>query len=177
MRDQALEIAFARGEATAFDEVYRRFLPRLHAGASRLLQDPQLAQDCVHDVLFRLWKRGDAYAPERGSLEAFLVVCVRNEALMRMRNSARQDQLRAKLRPAREYTMETDPIERGRIARAIAKLTPLQAQMVEYAYFRAMTLAEIAAELGKPLGTIKSHISAALRSLRAALREEGADRA
>ncbi len=172
VRDEPLERAFERSDATAYDAVYRRYSPRLYATALRVLRDPATAQDCMHDVLLRLWKRGDSYSCARGSLEAFLVTCVRNEALARVRRNAREDRLQRALPHDEEYRMDDDPIERARVARAIAQLTPLQAQMVEYAYFRALTLAEIARELNKPLGTVKSHISAALRALRAALRDE-----
>ncbi len=158
----------------AYDTVYRRFGARLHATALRLLRDYPAAQDCVHDVLLHLLKRGNSYSCARGSLEAFLVTCVRNEALTRLRRDAQAARAFRAATESGEYHMDDDPIERVRIARAIARLTPLQAQMVDYAYFRALTLSEISRELNKPLGTVKSHISAALRALRVALRDEDA---
>ena len=171
-RDEALEAAFARSDAAAYDTAYRNFRTRLDATAMRILRDRQSAQDCVHDVMLRLWKRGNAYTPARGSLEAFLTVCVRNEALMRVRNGSRQAELRTRLRPPEDYRIDSDPIERERIARAVGSLTPIQFTMIDCAYYKAMTLSEIAAELQKPLGTVKSHIAAALRALRAQLVEE-----
>ena len=169
MRDEALEAAFARGEAAAFDAAYRMYGARLRSSAHRVLQDRQAAQDCIHDVLLHLWKRGDAYAPVRGSLEAFLTVCVRNEALSRVRKRVRHEAIHMRLPKGERYTMDSDPIERERIARAVASLTPLQFAVIDRAYFKAMTLAEIAHDLHKPLGTVKSHVSAALRALRARL--------
>jgi RNA polymerase sigma-70 factor (ECF subfamily) len=173
VRDEILERAFSRRDAAAYETAYRRFGGRLYATALRILRSEPLAQDCVHDVLLHLWQRGSAYTPDRGALESFLTVCVRNGALMRLRKDVRQRELRSRLAPEEQYVNETDPIERGRIARAVARLTPLQAQMVNYAYYRAMTLSEIAAETNKPLGTVKSHISAALRALRKSLALDG----
>ena len=45
---------------------------RLNATARHTLRDNELAADCVHDVFLRLWRQGTSYAPQRGSLEAFL---------------------------------------------------------------------------------------------------------
>ncbi len=173
VRDEALERAFARREGSAYEAAYRRFGGRLYAVALRLLKSESLAEDCVHDVLLRMWQRASAYTVDRGSLEAFLVVCVRNEALGRLRKTVRE----MPLDPAHDEAAdpeETDPIESARIARAIEALTPLQRQTVDYAYFRSMTLAETAEKMQKPLGTVKSHLSAALRALRTSLAREGA---
>lgn len=171
MRDELLERAFAQRDPWAYESAYRRMGSRLFATARRTVRDDAAAADCVHDVFLRLWKNGSSYTVERGSLEAFLVTCVRNEALARVRNEARRSVLRAQLLPDDAYTQEEDPIERERIARAVASLNPEQAKSIELAYFRGMTFAEIASDLGEPLGTIKSRISTALRKLRMSLDE------
>ena len=165
-RDVALERAFAQRQSSAYETAYRRFGARLYATALRILRDTSQAQDCVHDVLLHLWLRGNAYTPLRGSLEAFLVTCIRNDALARIRNDTRRRELQRILPRTEPEEMEIDPIERERIARAIATLTPIQAQMVRLAYYRGFTHAEIAHDLDEPLGTIKSRISSALRALR-----------
>jgi RNA polymerase sigma-70 factor, ECF subfamily len=170
MRDAALERAFAERQSWAYEAAYRRFGARMYTSALRLLRDRGAAQDCVHDVMLHLWKRGDAYQTGRGALEAFLVVCTRNTALQRLRSSQRQSQLAQ--RSASDDMVDEiahDPIERERIAHAIAELTPPQAQTIELAYYRGMTHAEIADDLGEPVGTVKSRLSAALRALRRSL--------
>jgi RNA polymerase sigma-70 factor (ECF subfamily) len=169
VRDFVLEQAFAQRKDWAYEAAYRRFGGRLYATALHLLRDTQSAQDCVHDVLLHLWKKTSAYAPERGVLEAFLVTCVRNEALTRLRNDARRAQLRQALVEPDRYDLDIDPIEHARIERAIAQLDPAHQKMVQLAYYRGLTHREIAAELAEPIGTIKSRISAALRSLRRTL--------
>ena len=165
VRDDLLERGFARGDASAYETAYRRFGARLYSSAMRLLRNDALAQECVHDVLLRLWKRGDAYSPQRGDLQAFLTACVRNDALARLRNDARRREI-VSATSEQHYEMEEDPIERERIARAVNSLTETQRHMVQLAYYKNMTHAEIAAELGEPLGMIKSRIAAALRALR-----------
>lgn len=173
VRDEGLERAFARREASAYETAYRRFGGRLYAVALRLLRSEALAEDCVHDVMLRLWQRGSAYTVDRGALEAFLAVCVRNEALGRLRKTHRETPLGPVHEREAAGCEEGDPIESARIARAVESLTPFQRQTIDYAYFRSMTLVETAEKMQKPLGTVKSHLSAALRALRAALQTEG----
>ncbi len=170
MRDAALERAFAERQSWAYEAAYRRFGARMYTSALRVLHDRSSAQDCVHEVMLHLWKRGDAYHTARGGLEAFLVVCARNSALQRLRSAQRQ--LRVAEQTASDDAADEivdDPIERERITRAIADLTPVQAQTIELAYYRGMTHAEIAQNLGEPVGTVKSRLASALRALRRSL--------
>ncbi|HEY6485070.1 MAG TPA: sigma-70 family RNA polymerase sigma factor [Candidatus Cybelea sp.] len=169
VRDEPLEFAFERRDTAAYETAYARFGGRLYATALRLLRDAETARECVHDVFLHVWHRESAYSAARGSLEAFLVTCVRNRALMQLRSSARGRESVKRLDPPGEYTLEDDPIERERIGKALAALTKDQADVVQLAYYRGMTLAEVAAHLAIPLGTVKTRLSAALRALRRSL--------
>jgi RNA polymerase sigma-70 factor (ECF subfamily) len=174
MDDPELGRAFARRESWAYETAYRRFGSRMFTAALRVLKDSGNAQDCVHEVMLHLWKRGDAYRPQRGSLEAFLVVCARNSALGRLR---RLEHANVELTPAHDVAVagdDRDPIESARIARAIADLTPLQATAIDLAYYRGLTHTEIASKLDEPIGTVKSRIAGALRALRKSLTVESA---
>lgn len=175
MRDASLETAFAGRDASAYEAAYRAFGARMHATALRIVQDGDAARDCVQDVFLHLWRGGGAYSPVRGSLEAFLVVCARNRALMRVRAESRGREAAIRSDLPDEYTMEEDPIERERVQRALARLTKGQADVVRLAYYRGMTLTEVAADLAIPIGTVKGRLSGALRALRRELVMEGAD--
>ena len=170
MQDQALDRAFAQRQSWAYEAAYRRFGARMFTAALRVLSDRSAAQDCVHEVMLNLWKRGDAYSAERGALEAFLVTCARNRALERLRSAQRQSSVaRRATVPGESAELVSDPVERERVARAVAALPPAQAQSIALAYYSSMTHSEIARELGEPLGPIKSRIAAALRTLRRSL--------
>jgi RNA polymerase sigma-70 factor, ECF subfamily len=171
VRDEPLERAFERREPTAYETAYQRFGPRLRTVALRVLRDREQSNECVHDVFLQLWRSG-GYSSRRGALEAFLAACVRNRALMQLRTAARGRSSLERMGPPRtEYTLEDDPIERARIERALAQLSDGQADVVALAYYRGLTLAEVAAELSIPLGTVKTRLSAALRALRRTLVE------
>jgi RNA polymerase sigma-70 factor, ECF subfamily len=172
VRDAALEGGFARRDADAYEAAYRSYGPRMYATALRLLRDPETAHECVHDVFLHLWRKTNAYATGRGSLEAFLVTCARNAALTQLRSSHRGSAASARLPVVIAYELEEDPIERERIARAIGELNDDQAEIIRRAYYGGMTLSEVAAELAIPVGTVKGRLSAALRLLRATLLPE-----
>jgi RNA polymerase sigma factor (sigma-70 family) len=175
VRDASLEDGFARRDAGAYEAAYRSFGSRMRATAFRLLRDREGANECVHDVFLHLWRHQSGYVRARGSLEAFLVTCVRNAALTQLRSGSRRLKTLGKLETAEEYVMEEDPIERERIARALAQLTEGQAEVVQRAYYRGMTLSEVATELSIPIGTVKGRLSAALRALRRSLIPEMSD--
>jgi RNA polymerase sigma-70 factor, ECF subfamily len=172
LRDDALEDGFARRDAAAFERAYERFGSRMYTAALRVLRDRALAQECVHDVFLHLWRRGSGYTPARGNLEAFLVVCARNAALMRARDDARRRELVSSAPPAAQTAADPDPFEHESMHHAVSALPQEQSRIVELAYYRGMTHNEIASELHEPVGTVKSRLSSALRSLRAALGKE-----
>jgi RNA polymerase sigma-70 factor (ECF subfamily) len=160
--------AFARGEAWAYEAAYRIHGDALYAAAYGVLHDASDAQDCVHDVMARLWQRRHVFTPERGSLRAFLAVCSRNEALTRARNAGARERIltRALVPSPASRDHGDDVAERESVERALSSLTDKQRVMIELAYYQCLTHPEIAERTGEPVGTVKSRLSGALRRLR-----------
>jgi RNA polymerase sigma-70 factor (ECF subfamily) len=101
-------------------------------------------------------------------LRSFLTVCVRNEAITRLRSKARRRKLeeRVAAEPAENEELGAiDVIERDRLRAALRSLPPEQRRPLELAYFEYKTHVEIARELNEPLGTVKSRIALGLRKL------------
>ena len=169
MRHDDLERAFARREAGAYETAYRWHGARMQATAVRILHDGDAAAECVHDVFLHLWRRQNAYSCARGSLEAFLVACVRNQALTRLRDLRRRHNAVSKLNVEATYELDLDPVERQKVQRALSQLTRAQSDVVRLAYYGGMTLTEVASQLEIPVGTVKGRLSTALQSLRRSL--------
>ena len=162
--DRELDAAFAAHADGALEEAYRRHAAALQAAARHVLGTAGDARDCVHDALIRVWSKEGAYRPERGALRAFLMVCVRNEALSRKRSAGRHlasEQRAAVATPA----FGVDVAERVAVRGALATLPREQRDVIELAYWGDYTQAEIASRLGIPLGTIKSRAALGLRKL------------
>lgn len=166
--DDALAAAFAAKERWAFDDAYQRYASLLYSAAYQVLGEREDARDCVHEALARVWRSSDSYTRARGALRSFLVVCVRNEAITRLRSKTRRLRLveRVAAEP-REYAElgDVDVIEHDRLRAALATLPVEQRRPLEMAYYEQKTHVEIARELDQPLGTVKSRIALGLRKL------------
>lgn len=170
--EASLAAAFAQREVWAFDEAYRRYGSLLFSVALNVLHNAEEAEDCVHDVLVRVWRNPSAFAVQRGSVRGFLVVCVRNDAISRQRTASRRARLSERIGIEAETVDEieiADYIEHARVREALAQLPAEQREALTLAYFGGKTHVEIAKALNQPLGTIKSRISLGLRKLGAAL--------
>ncbi|MBV8355631.1 MAG: sigma-70 family RNA polymerase sigma factor [Candidatus Eremiobacteraeota bacterium] len=177
--DDGLAMAFAARRPMAFDEAYRRYADVCFSVALNVLRSPEDAQDCVHDAFLRVWRRRDSFSADRGSLRAFLIACVRNEALSRRRSAARHRTIEAReamYQPTVAPEVQIpDFVEHARLRRALDEVPAEQRRALELAYFGGMTHSEVAAMLGEPLGTVKSRIALGLRRLGKELRpQEGA---
>jgi len=179
MSDMALAQAFVDRKQVAFAEAYQRYRDLLYSVARSVSGSAPEAEDCVHDALVRVWSQPNSYRVERGALRAFLVVCVRNEALTQRRNAARHATIEAKTalldRFERDAFEDVDHVELTRLRSAIAALPADQQKVLELAYFGGLSQSEIASRLDAPLGTIKSRASIALRKLTLAMNRPGND--
>jgi RNA polymerase sigma-70 factor, ECF subfamily len=170
--DETFAAAFAAKDPRAFEEAYRRYGSLLYSTAYHVLGVAEDAQDCVHDALTRVWRSPDAYSRSRGAVRSFLTVCVRNEAITRLRARGRRSRLAQRIaaEPLEHAELETtDPFETERLRAAMRTLPGEQRRVIELAFFQQKTHTEIARELGDPLGTVKSRIAMALRKLGGAL--------
>ncbi|QTE29465.1 sigma-70 family RNA polymerase sigma factor [Pengzhenrongella sicca] len=169
--------------ATRVDETVLRALYTEHGAAllgyaTRLCEgDRGRAEDVVQETLLRAWQHPDALAPERGSVRAWLFTVARNLAVDAHRaRSARP----AEIGPAPlEHLAVDDDVERALdawlVGEALATLTDAHRAVVVETFFRGCSVAEAAARLGVPPGTIKSRAYYALRALRVALAERGVE--
>ena len=72
--------------------------------------------------------------------------------------------------PAEQVVEEVGaPEERAAVRAALGALPPDQRQVIELMYFGGRSQSQIAAELGLPLGTVKSRTLLGMRRLRGAL--------
>lgn len=153
--------------ASALEEAYHRYADVCFSVALYVLRSPDDAQDCVHDTILRVWQKPGGYRLERGSLRAFLIACVRNEALTRRRATARRRTIEER-EAMRDQPIEVevpDHIEQARVRQALSALPEEQRTALELAYFGGLSHTEIANVLSEPLGTIKSRLALALRRL------------
>jgi RNA polymerase sigma-70 factor, ECF subfamily len=178
--DTELLKLIAGGDVRAVGELYDRYSPTLFPIALRIVRDRSEAEDVLHDAFVAVNERAGQYAPERGTVIAWLVTLVRNLSIDRTRRRERRGALAREVLPHEPPASVRDPerltsdaSEREKIRRALAVLPEAQRQTLEVAFFEGLSYPEIAARENVPLGTIKSRAARALAALREALVKEG----
>ncbi|GLY98238.1 sigma-70 family RNA polymerase sigma factor [Actinoplanes sp. NBRC 103695] len=149
----------------------------LYAHAVRLAGgDRQQAEDLVQETLLRAWRYPEALDPERGAVRSWLFTTARNLAIDAWRRrSVRVGEVMTDVLP--EPPPDTDEADRAveawTVAEALARLSQQHRDVLIECFYRGHSVAEAAARLGVPPGTVKSRTHYALRSLRMALNEMG----
>ena len=156
----------------ALRAVYDAHGPELHRFARRSLGDAGLAEEAVQETFLRAWRAGKRFDPEIGSLRTWLFAILRNVVIDLGRARA--------VRPVvaeGEAEPSVEPIEETLLAwqveEAMRRIGDQHREILVETYYRGRPYAEVAAQLGIPVGTVKSRVYYALRALRIALEEMG----
>jgi RNA polymerase sigma-70 factor, ECF subfamily len=161
------------------DEAFVRALYAEHGGALQryalhlMSGDRQRAEDLVQETIVRAWRHPDALADRPA--RPWLFAVARNLAV----DSYRARQARpAELGEAALSMLPSDDdadrtLESWAVADALASLRPDHRRVIIETYYRGCSVAEAAATLGIPAGTVKSRTYYALKALRLALQERG----
>ncbi|GJM22594.1 MAG: hypothetical protein DHS20C15_25090 [Planctomycetota bacterium] len=133
--------------------------------------DEAAARDCAQETFLRLHRAAPGYEP-RAPFGAFLALLARNALAdwrrRRGRREARETPLESATQAERPELLAPPrlDVERLDLVAAIGRLPDTLRQVVALRYGRGLALAEIAAQLDIPLGTVKSRLHHGLRRLR-----------
>jgi len=137
------------------------------------VRDAAITEDLVQETFLRVWNRVHSLDVEKGSIGPWLLAVARNRAIDYLRSSAGRERKALDLdeteHPALFRDMETDILmsdKTRRVKAAMEKLSPNLRQVLELAYFEGLSQAEMAERMGQPLGTVKTWVRTALKSLR-----------
>ncbi|OXM63976.1 MULTISPECIES: SigE family RNA polymerase sigma factor [Amycolatopsis] len=154
-----------------FDDFVAQRLDRLLRYATALTCDPHLAQDVVQETLLRVQHRWSRIAGLRAP-ESYVRKMITNEYLSWRRLKASRNVTAAHSTLDALGTPTADPAEhfaeRDAMRARIAALPRKQRAAIVLRFYEDCTDAEIAEALGCSAGTVRSHISRALSTLRAA---------
>lgn len=171
--DEQLVARMALRDETALVALHRRYAPYLAGMARRMLKDPDEVQQSVQDAFVNAWNAAERFDPARASAKTWLVTIGHRLVLNRIRRR------RLQTMPLETWDAPDDPpdiVTRIYLERGLATLEPDERELIELAFYRGHSHAEVAAVTGKPLGTVKTTLRRALQRLRERLEVSRDDR-
>jgi RNA polymerase sigma-70 factor (ECF subfamily) len=156
----------------------------LYGFAVRSLGDAGLAEEAVQETFLRAWRHSDRFDPDVASLRTWLFAICRHVIVDLARRRAVRPPL-ADVPAASDGAAYhgqvdgADEVDRALVAwqveEALRRIGDDHRRVLVEVYYRARPYAEVAGELGVPVGTVKSRVYYGLRALRLALEEMGVE--
>lgn len=161
-------------DKASFERLFDFYAPRLKGFIMRSGTGNAQAEEIVQDVMLTVWRKAHLFDPERAQVSSWIYQVARNRQIDILRRESRP--IPEDLKPPESTDEDASQIlaldqEAKKLRQALARLKPGQREMVEKAYLGDLTHAEIKAETGLPLGTIKSRIRLGLEKLRHELKD------
>ncbi len=166
--DDLMRLARA-GAAGAFEALVRRHQTSTLRLCYRYLGSTSLAQDAAQNTLVELYRYVPRYEP-RGQFPALLRRIALNQCRMLVRSKRRVDPGVDAPSPAEDPEAEILRAERQReLSRALSKLPERHRRVIALRFGADLTYQEIADNIGRPIGTVRSRIFDGLKKLRRTL--------
>jgi RNA polymerase sigma-70 factor, ECF subfamily len=174
--DEDLLLTVARGDQAAFAAVYDRFGGVVYGVVKRVVRDPSQSEEVTQEVFTEMWRTASRFDPDRGGAQTWILTMAHRRAIDRVRSEQasrdRSDRIghRDRVRAFDEVSEEVElRFEHQQVREALSRLTELQREAVELAYYSGYTYREVSELLDTPLGTIKTRMRDGLIRLRDAM--------
>ncbi len=162
-----------RGDRDAFASLFSHFAPRVKSYLMRMGAVSEAAEELAQETLLTVWRKASVFDPSRAAASTWIFTIARNLRIDLARKDNRpipaEDPSVERPLPAAPEALLAVAQDEVLIRRAIATLSDDQAQVIRLAFFSDKPHAEIAEDLGLPLGTVKSRLRLAMARLRVRL--------
>lgn len=164
--------ACAKGDKSAFAEIFRATSPKFHAIIRKMVSCDETANDILQKGYLAIWMNADRFDPKKAKAFTWMLVVMRNKAIDVLRaskNAAVTDEIT-------EHVVDDGPnplatAQLGQAARVLdAKLGLLPARMSQAVVLHVVhgySCKEIGEQVGASPNTVKSWIRRGLERLRA----------
>lgn len=173
-----LVAAIQRRELDALGYLFDHYSSLVYTLAYKILGNSQEAEDLMQEIFLGLWERC-TYNPNRGTLSSFLVTVTRSRAIDRLRMKGNRRRIVSQWQQSLSPKPSLTPLDhasqsekRQALQQALAELPEEYRQVLELSYFGGYSQSQIAEQLDKPLGTVKTWARKGLIQLRQSLRAQ-----
>ncbi len=161
-----------RKDSEAFRQLFTFYAPRLKAFLIKRGAGQSEAEEVMQEAMALVWRKAEQFDPAKASASTWIYTIARNRRIDLIRRAKRpeldpEDPFFTSISDQPDGEEVYTKNERASLLRGYLKGLPSeQLEVVHKAFYDEMTHQEIAAELGMPLGTVKSRIRIAMRRLR-----------
>ncbi|WP_073271170.1 sigma-70 family RNA polymerase sigma factor [Microbulbifer donghaiensis] len=178
---ELLTLVGAQRDRAAFERLFHHFAPLIkgfHHSRNAQAFSAEAADELVQEVMFRVWRKAPSFDARKASASTWIYTVMRNCRIdMLRRNSRRQhEDGGVDVEDLWDEAPDNQPLlflqqkrNEQDIAAGLRALPAEQSHVLEKAYMEGKSHSEISAELGLPLGTVKSRVRLALKKLQAIL--------
>ena len=164
------------GNRAAFADLYESTKSKLFAVTLRIVRERHIAEEVLQDSFVNIWNNATKYAVAHSAPMTWMTAIVRNRSLDIVRRpflevQDEDDYFAINMEDERpgpddQLVARRDQV---RIERCMKGLDGEQQQTISLAFFQGLSHSEVADHLGKPLGTVKTHIRRGLLKLKGCL--------
>jgi RNA polymerase sigma-70 factor (ECF subfamily) len=129
--------------------------------AAAMLRDAGRAEEVTQDIFLKMWRAFPAY-DGRASLSTWLYTIARNTCLSAVRAESYRRASALDDVPEPAAAVSSTGVDWHRL---LARLPDAQRQVITLFYFQERSIADVAAMMGVPEGTVKSQLHRARRAL------------
>jgi RNA polymerase sigma-70 factor (ECF subfamily) len=171
--DEALLAAVAKGDVTAFEELHRKYFPKLMHFARRITDNAESAEEVANDALMTVWRTADRFQGRSKPSSWIFGIAYRMSLKQRQKLGKRKGDVELDEGLVADGSdTETAVMHKTDLAAALQQLTPELRAVVELTYYNGYLYTEIAEILECPVGTVKTRMMTARKRLREMLSDE-----
>lgn len=166
-RDRLLVHRYQNGDDDAFDELYRRYFPRLHLYCQRRVGDPHVSEELAQEAFLRALRAMPRFAGER-RFYPWMTVIAQRLCIDHHRRTSRVE-------PAAEVDLgavEPDhdalfaAVDYGHLGEAMERLAPRHREVLAMREQRGWSYQRIAEHLDVPVTTVEALLHRARKALK-----------
>src|SRR5450432_1755534 len=169
--DDALLRQAGLGDRQAFDQLYRRYSPRIRGFARSIVRAPEDADEVVVDTMAAVWRTARHYRAG-AQVSTWILGIARNKAVDVVRAQGRAPVTHALDAAAQIADPSPGPadaavqaVRRMAVGAALARLNAEHREVLNLAFYEDLPYREISRRLGIPSNTVKSRVYYAKQQL------------